>query len=70
MKPVPRSGSLTSTRASVSAASPSSSWSPSLRFSASSTDASTQAVPGAGMPLAASPGAPAFIATINWPRKG
>ena len=68
----PRSGSCTMMRVSLKLASPSSRVWPSLSPSASSSEASAQAVPGAGTSRVLAPVSAAFwlLATFRLPRKG
>ena len=70
MKPASRSGSTRSTCAMRSVASPSSSGSPTCTASASSTDASTQTVPGAGPVVCSRTGPVALSLTPSVPRSG
>jgi len=70
MKPAPRSGSTTSTRATVKDVSPSSSGCPTRRSSATSSAASTQAVPGDGMSRVAVSAVWASGAVRSTPRSG
>jgi hypothetical protein len=69
-KPVPRSGSSSTTRPMRSWASPSSSGSPGARPSASSRGLSTQASPRAGMSRVVAPGPSGVAATVRLPRSG
>jgi len=70
MKPAPRSGSTTMTRVMVNEESPSSSGWPICRFKDTSSAASTQAVPGAGISRVGASAAVGDSATRRLPRSG
>jgi hypothetical protein len=69
-KPVPRSGSMTMIRSILKLASPSSNESPTARPSASSRDASTQAVPWLGARATSTALSSAPPRTRSLPRNG